>query len=171
MKQVHNISILRERFSDEGRGSIIIEFAFILPLLVILFAVIIDLGLLIREHQILQNAAREGARFSSLPQNKIDTVNPSATAEAIRDRVIYYLERENISVATADCEADPTIPKKWTCGDIIIRQSYPITIGGIVSNASEVTIAYDRSPLIPGPPFFPGGDVTLGGRAVFRNLY
>ena len=168
MKRAHKT--ISEGFEKDGeRGAIIIELALMLPLLVFLFAIIIDLGLLVREHQILQNSAREGARFSSLPQNCISCrpVNCSdcvggcsatncktqseVTAE-IENRVINYLSQEGITISASD---------------ITISQSQIITINGINSTASEVTVSYDRSWLLN---LF-GADVTLSGTAVFMNLY
>ena len=155
------------------RGAIIIELALIMPLLVIIFAIIIDLGLVVREHQIIQNAAREGARFSSLPQNCIacrpvlcsscvgvcGATNCKTQADVlaeIQNRVISYLAQEGITI---------------TAGDITISQSQVITINGVNSTASEITISYDRTLLLNGAPLLPGGDVTLSGRATFMNLF
>ena len=154
------------------------EVALLLPLLSILLLGTIDLGLVIREHQLLQNAAREGARFSALPKNKIDPTNPppaGGTPEAIRDRVINYLAQENISIPTTACTADAVEQKRWNCGGIIIRQRHQITttINGVVYTdfGSAVSVTYNRTFLIPGGPYLPFNNVTLTGTAVFPNLY
>ena len=44
-------------------GSNIVEFAFILPLLLVLVSGIVDLGLALYDKAVITNAAREGARF------------------------------------------------------------------------------------------------------------
>jgi Flp pilus assembly protein TadG len=44
-------------------GSNIVEFALVLPLLLILVSGIVDLGLMIFDKAVITNAAREGARF------------------------------------------------------------------------------------------------------------
>ncbi|HXG92283.1 MAG TPA: TadE family protein [Blastocatellia bacterium] len=160
----------------DDRGAVVVEFALILPFLVVLFVAIIDLGLLIREHQVVQNAAREGARFSSLPQNFVDSTNPSATADAIAARVSDYLTQEGITINAGGCTSSPdpndSTKLQWTCGDVTIRQWYPITMpGGIRAYGSEIKVTYNRSLLVPGAPFLSAGDVTLSGRSVFRNLY
>ena len=138
------------------RGVVAVEYAIMLPLLVICFLTIIDLGLVIHEYQILQNAAREGARFSSLPRNQIGPLNPMASVNAIKQRVMDYCDGGNITVPSAD---------------ITVSQQHPITVGALTVMGSEVTISYTRSFLIAGAPFLPVGDVVLSGRAVFRNLY
>ena len=56
---------LRTRTASE-RGAELIEFAFILPLLLFVVVGIIDFGFLFRDYEILTNAAREGARLRSL---------------------------------------------------------------------------------------------------------
>jgi Flp pilus assembly protein TadG len=157
------------------RGAVIVELALMLPLLAILLMGIIDLGLVTREHQVLQNAAREAARFSAQPKNKIDSTNPSATANVIRDRVINYLAQENITVSAVDCTADETEAKRWNCGAITIRQQKTITttVGGVTYTdyGSQVSVTYTRSLLIPGAPYLPFNSVSLTGNSVFRNLY
>src|SRR6266567_2340105 len=95
----------------DQQGSVIVELALMLPLLAILILGATDLGVIIREHQVLQNAAREGARFSAQPANNIDSSNPAATANSIRDKVINYLAQENITITATDCTADATEPK------------------------------------------------------------
>ena len=60
----------RERFDQASggqkeRGSVIIELALVLPLLLLVVAGIIDLGTLYWEKQILTNATGEGARQAS----------------------------------------------------------------------------------------------------------
>ncbi len=156
MKRVSNIFCRKPSTTVGERGVIAVEYAMMLPLLVICFLTIIDLGLVIHEHQILQNAAREAARFSALPRNQISPLNPMASANAVRQRVMDYCAERNITVPPAD---------------ITVSQQHPITVGALTVMGSEVTISYTRSFLIAGAPFLPVGDVVLSGRAVFRNLY
>src|SRR5215208_7272994 len=109
MKQA--LKKLNKKPPKEG-GAIIIELAMILPFLVVLFVIIVDLGLLVREYQIIQNAAREGARYSSLPQNCIScrptsctgNIDPNCQTQAqvttsIKNRVITYLSQEGITIS------------------------------------------------------------------------
>jgi|ERR1041384_1590430 len=156
MKQAHSKSFSR-RWSESDRGSIIVEFALMLPVMAIMLIGILDMGLLIREHQIVQNAAREGARFSSLPENDVCCTNPTATLQAVKDRVTGYLAQENITVDSSN---------------VSVNQSKTMTMsGGITAYASEVTVSYTRDMMILGAPFLSFGTVTLTGTAVYRNLY
>jgi len=156
MKRVNNMFFRKSSTTVGERGVVAVEYAMMLPLLVICFGTIIDLGLVIHEHQILQNAAREAARFSALPRNQISPLNPMASASAVRQRVIDYCAERNLTVPSAD---------------ITVSQQHPITVGALTVMGSEVTISYTRPFLIAGAPFFPVGDVVLSGRAVFRNFY
>src|SRR5262245_11524913 len=101
---------MRPAHNTRERGAVAVEMAIVLPLLALIFLMIIDLGLIIREHQVLQNAAREGARFSAEPRNWIDPANPNASTTVIQQRVIDYCAEQNITVAA---------------GDITINQTYP----------------------------------------------
>ena len=147
MKRVH---------SSPQKGAVLVELAIVLPLLVLLLLGAIDLGIVIREHQILQNAAREGARFSSLPRNWISPVNPNASEAQIKQRVIDYLAQENITVNAAD---------------ITVDQQYPIVVGGLTLRGSRIAVTYNRQLLVAGAPLLPFAQVTLAGQSVFRNLY
>ena len=146
-----------------------------LPLLAILILGATDLGIIIREHQVLQNAAREGARFSAQPANNIDPSNPTATANSIRDKVINYLAQENLTITSTDCTADGTVAKQWNCGAITIRQQYPIptVVDGatITDYGSSVAVTYNRSFLFSGGSLFQFNSVSLTGNSVFHNLY
>src|SRR5262245_24770802 len=160
----------------EEHGAVIAELALMLPLMAIFVLGATDIGIIVREHQLLQNAAREGARFSALPANQIDSVlNPAATPEAIRDRVINYLSQENITIASSSCSADATVPKQWNCGAITIRQKYPIpmVVNGtnLTEDGSSVAVTYDRGFLFQGGSLFKFKTITLNGNSNFHNLY
>src|SRR6266446_2133172 len=150
-------ALINEDFTSSDRASVIVEFALMLPIMTILLVGIIDLGLVVREHQVVQNAAREGARFSSLPENQVCATNPTATIQAVKDRVTFYMAQENFTVDS---------------GSVAVNQTKSMSMsGGITAYASEVTVSYSRSMMIAGAPFLSFGSITLTGSAVFRNLY
>jgi len=135
--------------------------AIVLPLLTLLLIGIVNMGLLIREQQVLQNAAREGARYSALQANRIDEAG-DATAQAlvltkIKTRVQRYLAQERITIALSD---------------VTIDQNYTYAADASTTvTASKVTVSYSRSMLFAASTLWPFGPVTLRGQAVFRNLY
>jgi Flp pilus assembly protein TadG len=48
-------------------GAELVEFAMVLPILLLVFGGIVDFGLLLQRQQVVTNAAREGARLAVLP--------------------------------------------------------------------------------------------------------
>jgi Flp pilus assembly protein TadG len=171
MRQISNrFRLLRA----DQHGSVIVELALMLPLMAIFVLGASDIGIIVREHQMLQNAAREGARFSALPANQIGT-SPGATPEAIRDKVINYLAQEKITIASSACTADGTVPKQWNCGAITIRQQYPIpyVVDGtdLTDYGSSVALTYNRALLFSGGSLFQFNSISLNGNSIFHNLY
>jgi Flp pilus assembly protein TadG len=155
MKRANNQKVK----TDKQKGAAAVEFAIVLPLLAILLLGIFEVGSMARDYQILQNAAREGARFSSLLSNRMDGAqNPNAVLQTIRSRVNAYLQSQNI-----------TVPD----GNINVDQAYPVQIGDLTVMGSRITITYARPLIFSGAAtLIPSlGTLQLVGNAVFRNLY
>jgi Flp pilus assembly protein TadG len=145
----------RSRTTEKGVAAV--ELAIILPLFCILLLGIFEIGGMARDHQALQNGAREGARFSALKNNSMSgATNPTAVEATIKNRVIAYLANEKITVTSAD---------------IVVDQTYPITLAGVTANGSQITINYSRPILFPGISRWIPLSTTLQGKAVFRNFY
>jgi Flp pilus assembly protein TadG len=72
-------------------GAELVEFALILPLLLLVFGGIVDFGLLLQRQQVVTNAAREGARLAILP---------GYTIADVRARVTQFV-REGLNNPTA----------------------------------------------------------------------
>ena len=66
------------------KGASAVEFAIVLPVLVLLIFGCIEFGLLLYNKQVITNASREGARAGIVSQS------PRVTEEAIRGIVISY---------------------------------------------------------------------------------
>lgn len=126
----------RRRFRDE-RGQELIEFALVLPLLLLIVLGILDFGFLFQRYEVVTNAAREGARVRVLPGYT------HADAEA---RVTQFL-------AASDLTATPTVP------DVPLTA---VDIGGKCMTLATVTVRYPHSYLFLGPliTFFSGGAFT-----------
>ena len=56
-------NLFQSKNKESQRGSVVIEFALVLPLLLILFAGITEFGIAYYNKQVITNASREGARF------------------------------------------------------------------------------------------------------------
>jgi Flp pilus assembly protein TadG len=148
-----------QKTDDKQRGTVAVEFALILLLLAILLMGIMEVGSIARDYQVLQNAAREGARFSALPANRLSGAqDPNLVLQTIRNRVVDYLQRENITVPA---------------GNINVDQTYPVQIGALTVQGSRVTITYTRPLIFSGATsLIPSlGSLPLVGNALFRNFY
>src|SRR5262249_51830473 len=154
--------------ANKQRGVALVEMAMILPFLAMMFVGVVDFGLILREHQILQNAAREGARYSALKTNSfVISSNAVTTAQGIHDIVTGYLQQEKINITGGSCTA-VIANQKYTCGSITIDQGTSYVVSGVTSSASKVTVTYTRAPLLGGSLF---GNINLNGQAIFRNFY
>jgi Flp pilus assembly protein TadG len=138
---------LTVRLRSSERGAELVEFALALPLLLVVFGGIIDFGLLLQRHQVLSNAAREGARLATLPgyQCEVDVV------PRVRDYV-----REGI----ADNTAAPTT----------ICPTVTITPGsGPAFDAVRVQVSLTERFLVLGPIMnLAGANWTLGSSLTIR---
>ncbi len=72
-------------------GAELVEFALVLPILLLVFGGIVDFGLLLQRQQVVTNAAREGARLAVLP---------GYTTSDVQSRVTQFV-REGMNNTTA----------------------------------------------------------------------
>ena len=71
------------RWLARGRseeGAQLVEFAFVLPVILLITLGIADLGLMFQRYEVVTNAAREGARMAVLPGYTPDDVKARVTA-------------------------------------------------------------------------------------------
>lgn len=130
---------IRARLRD-ARGAELVEFALVLPLLLVVFGGIIDFGLLLQRHQVLSNAAREGARLRVLP---------GYTDADCQARVQAYV-REGV--------ADPTATPVTTCVIVLLTPG-----AGPPFDAMQVNVSYTEQFLVLGPIVnLAGGTWSLG---------
>ena len=134
------------RRSTQGeRGAELIEFALVLPLLLALFAGIVDFGRMFQRLEVTTNAAREGARLASMPgYNETD----------VRNRVRAYMDTGIQVGAGARTTVTRTLVTITPGG------------GGAQFQAAQVVVSYSDTYLILGPV------VTLigGNAANFSNV-
>ena len=130
------------RLRAQERGAELVEFALALPLLLVVFGGIIDFGLLLQRHQVLSNAAREGARLAVLPGYALGDVQA---------RVQAYV-REGI--------ADNTATPVTTMANVTLTPG-----AGPSFEAAQVTVTYSEPFLVLGPIVnLAGGTWSLGSR-------
>jgi Flp pilus assembly protein TadG len=75
----------------------IVEFAVVLPLMLILVVGLFEVGQLVRVRMVLDSAVREGCRQASIGQRRAMTPDPVNPINSIRDVVEGYLARSGIN--------------------------------------------------------------------------
>lgn len=128
------------------RGQSLIEFALILPILLIIVVILADMGRAIAAHVALSNAAREGARYAAMHPEDI---------AGIRNRVILEYNNTSLSVTGMELLAE----------NIVI--SFP---EGAQTPGSLVRVsARCRFPLFFGS-FYPAGIVDEAGTMLLQGM-
>ena len=133
---------MKRLISSSCRGAILVEMAMVVPILAVLLLGTVQFGLVLREHQIVQNAAREGARYASQQQ---------ATDANVRAVVRNYLQQEDIAVSDGDIEVE----RNYDLGSSIGRCG------------SRVRVIHTTAPVVGSGIW---GNFTYSAEAVFRNL-
>lgn len=134
------------------RGSVLVEFALVVPILLVIFAGIVDFGLMMQRREVVTNAAREGARIAVLPGY--------GTAD-VQDRVNAYLNDGLTAGASANAVTTVT-PVTITTGG-----------GGPAVQALQVDVAFTSRYSILGPMMgliggSDFGNITLRARSTMR---
>lgn len=121
-------SVLRRRFGADIRGQELVEFAFILPVLMTLLMGIFYMGRFISVYQALERAAREGARASLATSCATcgDAMNYAAGQTAINNALTaasldYTQAGTTINAATLDL-SDPT---NYQVNGVTVTVNYP----------------------------------------------
>jgi Flp pilus assembly protein TadG len=129
------------------RGAELIEFALILPILILLLAGIFEFGLMFRSYEAVTNAAREGARVGVLP---------GYAAADVQNRVSQYL-------------ASAGLPGAFTVNVTNVPVSTPA--GTFNATSVDVSYTYNMSILAGVAPFFGGtfGSIPLRAVSVMRT--
>jgi len=134
----------------------LVEFAFMLPLLVILVIGGVDFGQAYRLKQRLTNAAREGARIA-IGQSQADLAQAiPSTVQAVRNSVVNYLASENMNTSFIAATPTKTGPREWTYSStasglpvlVIDRGAVvPVTVGGVTTLAvsTRITLRYPHT--------------------------
>ena len=108
------------------RGAELVEFAFVLPTLLLLILGVVDFGLLFQRYEVVTNAAREGARVAILPgYNGAD----------VQARVNQYLTSGGLTGTATVSVAAPQA----------------ISVGSQCITVRPVTVSYQHQFLFLGP--------------------
>lgn len=135
------------RFTRDERGAAMVEFAIVLPLLLMLVFGIIDFGRALYTLNNLTAAVREGGRYAAA------NVNDPTTAAAIA--AVQTKVTDDV-IAFGGNPPDPTVT-------VVPDAAYPATESITVS-----IVDYPFTPLTPIASLFGLGSITMSPSAVFR---
>ncbi len=127
-----------------------LEAALVLPLLLLVLFGTIELGRVANIQQTLDDAAREGARWSALPAAGTSTL-PGVSV--VTSRVLAIAAAQNVSLSGSD---------------VTVNQDVIASEGGLSTSFSEVDVSYTYAFLTPAlSALVPS--VTLKAQARMRN--
>lgn len=128
--------------NNSEKGASVVEFALILPLLLVMLFGIIEFGLILYDQAMLTNASREGARAG------IVSSSPRLSEAEIRTIAHNYLDGHLITFGSSPAQANVTalIPADTSFGeDLTVRVSYVYNFllipGFIPGIPSSITLA------------------------------
>ena len=98
-------------------GQSAVEFALVLPLILLIFLLFIDMGRLVYFHSALYNAVREGARYAVVSQFSDSTQRETD----IQQKVVGYSIAVPISTSDVSiwCDGDPTNTTENPCSEFV----------------------------------------------------
>jgi len=137
-------------------GTQLVEMAIVLPLLAFLALLVIEGADFVRVHNVLNNAAREGARLSAQPEN-------NGQVPGIVSAVQKYVTDESGGRVNGS-KASVTVVQN-------LQVSTDNGSGPVMMKASRVTVTYSYTFLYL-PNFMTSSlPVTLQAQSEFRNFY
>jgi Flp pilus assembly protein TadG len=115
----------------KSRGQALVEFALVLPLLLLLVLGAMDLGRVITTKMVMTNAAREGANF--LSRNSASDPYPFSATKAI---IEAYCANQNIPIDTENgiviTTEEPETLTKVTAVTVTVSKDVDLIYGGIL---------------------------------------
>lgn len=110
------------------RGAQIIEFALVLPFLLVIIFLILDIGFLVYNKAVITNASREAARFAT-----VLTATPWSTANVTAVACVYARDalintRSGTHTSTCSGSADPTIAIVNPNGNVPPQFGDPVSV-------------------------------------------
>jgi Flp pilus assembly protein TadG len=96
------------------KGVALVEFAMILPLLVLFLIGIIEISLMLYDKAVITNASREGARVGIVAQDRSNTALIDAKIKAVVDN---YCQQHLITFAASSPVTTVTWPSPTTFGN------------------------------------------------------
>ena len=137
-------------------GASLVEFAFVVPVFLLVVLGMLEYARFFYTMQVMNNAAREGARYAVVNTNNVNTANVQSYVDSYLSGVGYaqlagYSPSANVSVYKADPTTGANTGLGWT--------------GNGWGTAVGVTVSGTYKPILPGFLFLPG-TVTITSTCV-----
>ena len=143
-----NIQSHIKRFKRCENGVAAVEFALILPVLMLILFGILNYGILLYDQAVITNAAREGARWGAI--NTTTTISCSGTAIGTADpcQIANSYTASNLISFGSSVTSTTTASGSGTSGSIVtVTVTYPFTeigyvVGYLLNNLSSTSVMY-----------------------------
>ena len=131
------------RFKKQEDGVAAVEFALILPLLMMIVFGIINYGILLYDQAVITNAAREGARWGAINTSASISCTGTATGTADPCQIANSYTQANLITFGSATTSTSTATGAGTSGTTVtVTVSYTFTqIGWIIGNTSNALTA------------------------------
>jgi hypothetical protein len=178
----------------DGEGAQLLEFALVLPFILVMAIGIVDFSRAYTVKQKLNNAARDGARvaagessaFIDLSAGKGGNCSGGKCVQTITDVIANYLTSANVGPCVVGTASTSGAFETWTvsssttgCGtfQIKIERFFTFTNASGTAIATRITINYPfqwkvtglMRLMVPGTTF--AGPTTISSNAVMPNLF
>ena len=153
------------RDAREADGQALVEFALVLPFVVLLLIAIADFGIAYQRTAQITNATREGARYGSLFPTRIDS-----GAHADPANIKYRVKAEATGIALGDADIEIFYEEANINPPPAHDASAPgASVWAVTGNGMRVRASTSYSPMTPfAAMLFPGGVVHLSATSVMR---
>ncbi|MBS1253227.1 MAG: hypothetical protein MAG451_02276 [Anaerolineales bacterium] len=131
------------RAPHRQEGQSLVELALLLPVLMLIFAGVLDLGRAFQAYITVANAAREGARYAAFHMNDCTDIELKPN---LRSRVANEAAGSNIDLSTAATIVrlePPCSPENYSPGDpvsVIVEHSFQL-ITGLIFGSDTIMIS------------------------------
>jgi Flp pilus assembly protein TadG len=147
---------------EKQRGVAAVEFAFVLPVLVLLIAGIVELGIALYDKAVITNASREGARAGVVLKST------KLTATDIQNVVLNYTSGYLVTFVSSSSPPTPTVAA--TNYDVASGKTATAPVYGTFGNPLTVSVSYTYTGLLLGPMLSAlTGPITLTATTVMNN--
>ena len=143
-----NIQSPIKRFKISENGVAAVEFALILPVLMLIVFGILNYGILLYDQAVITNAAREGARWGAINTSAAIGCSGTATGTADPCQIANSYTAANLIGFGSTVTSTTTASGSGTSGTTVtVTVSYPFTeigyvVGYLLNNLSATSVMY-----------------------------